>query len=286
MHTVPSTELPEAPVRRERDEPPWPAWTAPAALVGGFVIAQLVAVVPAVISHANGASLSSPPASVNIINNYLFDLSFVAAAVTFARVFGARGPGVFGFRRLTAKTAIGAVVLSGVGYYVFSFVYGALIPKHPPDKLPSDLGVHASTSAAIAVTIFVCVVAPICEELFFRGFIFGALRKLRITVGSRELGVWVAAVLTGILFGLAHAGSAPAEYLVPLAFLGFVLCIVRWRTGSLYPCIALHSINNVLALGITEFHWTLGQILALMAGCGLAIAAVTGPLAPRSRQPA
>ena len=53
----------------------------------------------------------------------------------------------------------------------------------------------------------------------------------------------------GLLFGLAHFDSAQPEYLVPLGFLGFVLCIVRWRTGSLYPCMALHSINNCIALG-------------------------------------
>ena len=41
--------------------------------------------------------------------------------------------------------------------------------------------------------------------------------------------------LTGLLFGLAHTGSASPQYLIPLGFLGFVLCLVRWRTGSLYP---------------------------------------------------
>ena len=65
----------------------------------------------------------------------------------------------------------------------------------------------------------------------------------------------MAAVITGILFGLAHTGSASSQYLVPLGFLGFVLCIVRWRTGSLYPCMALHSANNALALGVNQLSW-------------------------------
>ena len=60
--------------------------------------------------------------------------------------------------------------------------------------------------------------------------------------------------MTGILFGLAHLGSAPSQYLVPLGFLGFVLCLVRWRTGSLYPCMALHSANNALALGVNQLQ--------------------------------
>jgi membrane protease YdiL (CAAX protease family) len=100
------------------------------------------------------------------------------------------------------------------------------------------------------------------------------------------VGTLLAAIATGIVFGLAHVGSAPAKYLVPLAFLGFVLCLVRWRTRSLYPCIALHSVNNSLALGINELHWAAGEIFALIAGSLLVIAAVTGPLSVHRTAPA
>jgi hypothetical protein len=82
----------------------------------------------------------------------------------------------------------------------------------------------------------------------------------------------------GLLFGLAHTGSAASQYLLPLGFLGFVLCLVRWRTGSLYPCMALHSVNNCLALGVNQLDWGAGLILLLIAGSLLVIAAVTGPL--------
>ena len=121
---------------------------------------------------------------------------------------------------------------------------------HGSDKLPTEFNASHSTAALVGAAIFVCVVAPIAEEFFFRGFFFGALRKWRIMIGEgRNIGVWVAAVVTGLLFGLAHTGSASSQYLIPLGFLGFILCMVRWRTRSLYPCIALHSANNALALG-------------------------------------
>jgi hypothetical protein len=70
--------------------------------------------------------------------------------------------------------------------------------------------------------------------------------------------------------------------LIPLGFLGFVLCIVRWKTGSLYPCMAIHSVNNSLALGYNELHWNAADILGLMAGALLVIGAITGPLATRA----
>jgi membrane protease YdiL (CAAX protease family) len=120
------------------------------------------------------------------------------------------------------------------------------------------------------------------EEFFFRGFVFGALRRMRIVIGDRNVGTWVAAAITAILFGLAHAGSASPKYLIPLGLLGFVLCLLRWRTRSLYPCMALHSINNSLALGISQLHWSSGEIFALMFGSLFVIAGLTGPLASRS----
>ncbi len=193
-------------------------------------------------------------------------------------------PSDFGFRRVRLSLAIGAIAAAAVGYYVVTAVYAALIHLHGTDKLPSELGVSKSTAALVGAAVFVCVIAPIAEELFFRGFIFGALRRWRISIRGHELGTWLAAIVTGLFFGLVHVGSASAVYLPPLAFLGFVLCLVRWRTRSLYPCMALHSINNSLALGINELHWSAPAIAGLMTGALSVIGAVTGPLATQ-RQP-
>ncbi len=130
------------------------------------------------------------------------------------------------------------------------------------------------------------VAAPIAEEFFFRGFLFGTLRRWHVRVSGHELGPWIAAVIVGILFGLAHTGSASPQYLVPLGFLGFVLCVMRWRTRSLYPCIALHAFNNALALGYNELHWSTQGILGLVVASVLAVGAITLPLARPASRPA
>jgi membrane protease YdiL (CAAX protease family) len=137
------------------------------------------------------------------------------------------------------------------------------------------LGADKSTVALVAAAVFVCVIAPIAEEFFFRGFLFEVLRRWR--------GPWIAAVIVGLLFGLAHTGSASSQYLIPLGLLGFVLCLVRWRTGSLYPCIALHSLNNSLALGVNQLHWNVLEILGLMAASFAVVGALTVPLAAPRR---
>jgi uncharacterized protein len=266
------------------DRPAWPLWIAPAGLVLGFVLATFGTIVVDAIAHARGASLSSPGPAANIISDIVFDLCFVAAALWLTRWQGRVRAADFGYRRIRWVTGIVAVVLGAIGYYGVTAIYAALIKTNQTDKLPSDLGVTHSTAALIAASVFVCAIAPMAEEFFFRGFLFGTLRNIPLRIGSVDLGPWVAAVLVALLFGLAHLGSAPAVYLIPLAFLGFVLCLIRWRTRSLYPCMALHSANNALALGVNQLSWSVLAIGGLMVASWLVIAVVTGPLsAQRSR---
>jgi hypothetical protein len=263
------------------DVPPWRIWTAPAGVAIGLGLGGLATILVDVAGQAGGSSLSHPSPAVSIVGDIVFDLGFVAAALYLASLGGRSSAAAFGYRRVRWRLAAGAFVAAAFGYYGLSAVYGALIHLHGTDKLPSELGVEHSTAALVAAAVFVCVIAPMAEEFFFRGFIFGALRRMRIEIAGRNIGTWVAAILTGILFGLAHTGSASSQYLIPLGFLGFVLCLVRWRTRSLYPCMALHSANNALALGVSQLSWNAAEIAALLVGSWLVIGLITGPLALR-----
>jgi uncharacterized protein len=276
---APAALAPEQPA----DEPPWGIMTVLAATAVGLAAAIFGSIFVAIVAQAFGSSISHPTPAVSLTEDLLFDLSFVAATVYFVALRGGSGPADFGFRRIGLRFGITAFVTGGVGYYVATAIYASIVRLHGNDKLPSELGVSKSTAALIAAAVFVCVIAPIAEEFFFRGFLFGALRKWRIVVFGQDIGTWVAAVLTGLMFGLIHSGSAPAQYLIPLAFFGFVLCLLRWWTRSLYPCMALHSFNNSLALGVNQLHWSAGAIVGLMAASMLVIAAITGPLSVPSR---
>ncbi len=289
----PSTEPPRPPsgpeppprqpeVDRPSDRPPWRVWTAPAGVAVGLALGAVASILVDVAASAGGSSLSHPTPAASIAGDVVFDLGFVVAALYFASLRRRVRAADFGFRRVAPRTAVTAVVLAAISYYVLTAVYAALFHLSGHDKLPSELGATHSTAALLAASIFVCVIAPIAEELFFRGFFFGALRGIRVRVGGRELGTLIAAVLTGILFGLAHTGSASSQYLLPLGFLGFVLCLVRWRTGSLYPCIALHSANNALALGVNQLGWSAPEIVGLVLASWLVVGAITAPLGARS----
>jgi uncharacterized protein len=266
------------------DVPPWKLWAAPIAVVLGFILAEVLVTVVYGIGSANGASSSNPTPAMEIVGSIVFDVGFIAAAVVIARVNGGAGRRVgrdLGFRRVRWRTAVIAIVLAAIAYYAVTDIYAAVFSLHGQDNLPKSFGLHRSDWAVAGTAAFVCAVAPMCEETFFRGFLFGTLRKLDIRVGNVQLGPWVAAVVVGILFGLAHTGSAIAQDLVPLGFLGFVLCLVRWRTRSLYPGMALHSANNSLALAV-ELHWSVGAGAALLVGSWLVIAVIVGPIGART----
>lgn len=260
----------------ERGRPPY--WLALAAVLAGFAAGLFATVVVALIGTAFGSSTAHPTPAVNIVSDFAFDACFVGAALYFTVIGRWMGRREFGYNRIGWRRGAGALVLAALAYYFVTLVYSAIFNLHGTDRLPSGLGVRTSVWAAAFTALFVCAVAPMAEEFFFRGFLFGVLARMRVRVGRCELGPWLAAVVVGLLFGLAHYDSAQPEFLIPLGFLGFVLCIVRWRTGSLYPCMALHAINNCIALGVNELGWSGGEIVALTAGALALIALVTGPL--------
>jgi hypothetical protein len=241
----------------------------------------VAAEIVAAVGQAAGSPAGHPTPAVNILADVATDGGFIVAALYFAITLGHRRPAEFGYRRPRLRIAAVSVAVAFLVYYGLTSVYASLLDLHATDKLPKDLGVNRSHVALAAVAAFVCVVAPIAEEFFFRGFLFGVLRNIRVRIGHRDGSVLVASLIVAVLFGLAHAGSAPAEDLVPLGFLGFVLCLVRWRTGSLYPCMFIHSVNNAVSLGWATLHWSVPAIGALMIGSLALIGVVTGPLAGR-----
>jgi uncharacterized protein len=255
----PSFELaPELPEGVERRPPPqgprWKPWMAWVALVAAFGGAIVGALIVGVIGAFAGADFQDPTPAVSISATIVQDLSFIGAALLFARIAGTPRPEQFGLRRTRFWPALGWIAVTFAGFYVVTLVWVSILGVDANDsKLPDELGVDDSTVAMLAVAFLVSVVAPVAEEFFFRGFFFTALRAWK--------GLWPAAIITGLVFGGIHVGSADAAFLLPLGFFGFSLCLLYHRTGSLYPCIALHCMNNSLAFGVSQdWGWEIGVL--------------------------
>jgi membrane protease YdiL (CAAX protease family) len=266
----PVAEPPGRPPAPERDgDRGWAPWTAPLALFAAIVFALVGAIAIGIVGAFFGATFEDPPPAVTIVATVAQEGAFIGAALLFAGRAGRVLPAQFGLVRTRIRPALAWMFGAYVVYLALGALWAQLVNTDKTDKLPDSLGADKSTVALVAVCVLVTTIAPIAEEVFFRGYFYGALRNWR--------GPWPAALITGLAFGAIHAFGTDAVFLVPLAILGVMLCVVRERTGSLLPCIALHAINNGLAFGITE-DWSGGATVLLAAGAAavtlLACAAV------------
>ena len=122
----------------------------------------------------------------------------------------------------------------------------------------------AWVSIPLPVRILVFGVLPgLCEELFFRGYLFSGLRNHFSGMGT--------VLICGLAFGTFHvilaAGAAPERF-VPSTIMGLLLGWVALRTNSVLPCVALHVCHNSLLLAITDWRDEL-------AGWGIGVASET-----------
>jgi membrane protease YdiL (CAAX protease family) len=268
----------------------WPWWTAPAALFGGLLLAAVGGLVVDIPAALFGVSItsSSIPGWLEIVDTVVQDAAFVLVAVLLAKVggrtvrawqFGLQRPCIGWLSpRLGWLWALGLILVTLLTFLVFSAIWAEILNVNTKEKLLEQLGANEGTTLLLLSAWLTCVVAPICEEFLFRGFIFRALYNWR--------GLWPAALITGLVFGGVHTGSAPVVDLIPLASLGFGLCLLYRYTGSLYPCIATHCLNNCLAFGALEgWGWQIPVLtvaaLGMIAVLGLTlrwVGVITPPL--------
>lgn len=146
-----------------------------------------------------------------------------------------------GLRRFSLGRAILIIVgiflvftmLVGLAYEVVSFFY----PGFNPNEVQSNEFTSPTTTDATRLSfIALVVVPPIVEELVFRGFLFPAF--------SRRFGYIFGAIITSLLFGLAHLQLNVGIYTLVLSLL---LCWMYVRLGSIIPGIVFHAINNYIA---------------------------------------
>lgn len=259
--------LPVAP--RPEGNARWKAWTAPLALVAWLFTTLVLTLVIAIAAAAMGYPLEHPPSGVNIAGVFAQDLAMIGTVLIFASFVGRLRAADLGLLRTPIGKAAGTMLAVWIGFIVFSVLWKAAISLDAPQTLPDELGIDGSTLNLALVVVIVAVLAPLGEELLFRGYVFPALRN--------ALGFLPAAIITGLIFGAVHIGSSPIGYALPLAFFGFGLCALYQWTGSLYPCIALHALNNAFALGIDQgWGWEIAPVMVGAAAVSVGLAALIG----------
>ena len=136
-------------------------------------------------------------------------------------------------------------VVAAAAALVSVIVYGSILVGLGFDQ-PEQTEVQTffESNAALPLTGFALVImAPLSEEIFFRGFIFPGL--------IRPLGLAGGMVATGVLFGAIHiTGSDTVAIALPFSAIGVLFCWLYYRTGSLWPSIITHSLFNSVGFAV------------------------------------
>lgn len=146
----------------------------------------------------------------------------------------------FGWRSVAIRPLLGRIVrlyllawLVNIAYAIVVYRYGVTLPK---TDVYTKLLSHVTGVTLLLNVVLAGVMAPMIEETLFRGIIFGSLQSY--------FGKWTAAVLSAALFSGLHF---QAIGFIPRFVLGIILAHLYSENHSLYPSMAFHSLNNVVA---------------------------------------
>ena len=141
------------------------------------------------------------------------------------------------FSWVTAAAIIGILML---------FMLASQILTYWLDKTPLDFvdPLYQSVNSVWLLIIAMVIVAPIYEELVFRGLLWSAIKEQFPT----QRGTIIASILTSVIFAIIHLQYGLYE-ITTIVLLAMIFCYARIKSGSLLLPILLHIINNGVAMG-------------------------------------
>jgi uncharacterized protein len=232
---TPQPPRPDGPDPAERT--PRPGWrpleAIPVLLIAFVTVAVVGSLVTALTPSCPGRFL---------LQLTVGELAFPLAVILWLRLVSHSPLAALGApRRPLGDLATG--FLGGLALIVVGYVAGAvvlavarLILGHPPAE-PEQISTCVRGAAFVASGFGVVVLAPVCEETFFRGFLYRSLRE--------RLSPWPAALISGGAFALVHVDPLLIFSLLPV---GVGLAFVYERRQSLLASIVAHATFNLVGL--------------------------------------
>jgi membrane protease YdiL (CAAX protease family) len=213
-------------------------------LIGGLI---LVVIVPPLLVLPFDQNIADPDKASDagiLATQAIFDFMLIGVAIGMASQWNfnlrtaLRNLGLRRFR----PSAFGWMFAVLGAYYLGAIIFSAIVLQPKQEDIGKELGVcNPGIGIAIFAVVAIVVLAPFAEEIFFRGFFFAGLRQ--------RWSLWPSALLSGAIFGLVHAPTGPTAA-IPLAGLGVGLAWLYNKTGSIYPSIFAHFINNAIAISV------------------------------------
>lgn len=176
-------------------------------------------------------------------------LAFALPPLVALRLFYLDGRAVLPFRRPAARH-LAAAVLGTIGLNHLLTIYAAWQERIWPQ--PESL--RAIFDALLAyqgpldfawLLASLALVPAVCEEILFRGFVQSGLVR-------QSEAAWRGVAATALVFGMFHLD--PWRF-VMVALLGLFLGWLRQASGSLWPPILAHALNNTLSVALIAAGW-------------------------------
>jgi len=166
---------------------------------------------------------------------------------------------IFGIKRPDWKRIAVTVILGMVAIIVLANLAGLLAEpllkqafgeKNPQQAVQMMMDAKANNpKLLIGLGFLACIVAPICEEIVFRGYFYAVMKRYSCRYFS--------AVITGLIFGLVH-GSMWS--LAPLVVIGIILAVVYELSGSLWAPIICHCLFNSMTTIYMIFFYDVNSL--------------------------
>lgn len=156
--------------------------------------------------------------------------------------------------RTGLKFGVLGLVVTTVGAYVWTNLVGDANANSAMSALVEDQ--KMSVGAAIAMFVYLWLVGPICEEIIYRGLLWGAVERLEW--GEDKWGRFAAFMLSTAVFAASHLEPLRTILLLVIAV---PIGLARLRTGRLLGSVVAHQMNNFLpavailltSLGVATF---------------------------------
>ena len=216
-------------------------------------------------------------------------LLFGAVPYIAARLQGLKMRRAFGIRGTLAAAFTVALMLGvtvwPIAHEIILFTQALGLATIRPEQMAAAEGLLAElrTVSPILILLSMAVAPAVFEELFFRGYLFHALRAAT----SRRNTILVSAVLFGFFHVISNSALSVERFL-PSTFMGLVLGWLCYQSGSVLPGILLHTCHNgtlmmfsyykdelsALGIGVQEqahmpTPWIAASVVTLLIGAGL-----------------
>lgn len=106
---------------------------------------------------------------------------------------------------------------------------------------------HSHWPILAVLTLLTTPLQSAGEEVLFRGWV---MQNVGVWIRQPKVALGVSSVLSAVLFSLAH-GSLDPWLLLDLMVFAVAMTVMTWRTGGLEAAIVLHSVNNIIGIGLS-----------------------------------